>query len=1695
MSRTVITSAAQTSIDTHRLTDVRPVTDADGVHVAYSASDAAGFGALTLDGRWVAKGYKTRGPVTSFVRKNLDALLPSAPLATVPVRCPNRACGGTLELTATPSHKCTRGHMTVTDRVWADGWTIDRDPARGTHALSYVWQAGAYAGRIADRAAEDSRTAAEDAERRERTAAERDAAPVPTVADAGCRVGAFVASNRDRGVSGLSVGNVPDTLRVDDLSSLASGRDVTSDVVERVTSWLAGFDHGADRGEVIAVAYEGRPELLRSDVVALLGAAADGAAADEREAGRILARVAGAANRVRVAAAAVASLGDRAPEGAAEDVQSCAESVARRMATVTALVAAREDDWQMYATGTTEAAEDVAREALAIAAECDAEAAARGVDGLPVEWVQTQKSGKGGVAEKWTVTVAGRWTFQAEHTRYGGFKAYAGADLVAHSASRDAFLEKLTEHVRPRAELHAAAAVAVRDGVSVKRGDHGSAYESAADAERRADMVKTLNGRMWERRDWTSKTPRPFGPAEFAVGDYVAWDCDGVSYVGQVWAHHVTRIPGYDVRDVSAVVVVSEDGVTVPGRAVPMTSHKPRGGERRTSVMGVKARSLAWNADRQLDLFADPSADAVADVTDAVRTGYGQRVRLVEDGACPGQHCPNGREWEGPRYSVEGRPARCAQCTAAHSSMPVSALPVPDAEDDADALTPEREAAEERPADADTTAPVNVAQAPVQRLPWDLRAPAPKFVHTVCERAAHAGWDVTRQSEYDGERITVKLQADTDAGRWSFELVWRITRGRYAASAADSLATWADGRTGPRGGYVRPTVGEVLDVIQGNPARSAGTSVPDAAPVRPDASAPVAVEYPEKAAEHALTPTHAHDRNQEKAAADVPLTPEHNPTEEEISSMTAQQDTTAPRTTAEALGLADGEAFHGYAGRFDGDYDITLASGERYVFRTPGFDRKTFSVRHMPDQDRETDTVSVAYVERYAEIMPAIRKHAAKNDPTGGRTPMGTLPSAWCDALNQVIRGGVYRSERGSWFADGVRGGNAHVRSQRAASAVLALGLVVLGDADDRGRRYARLSPLGVERLDKYKQEVPEEARQAAYAGAQPDAPEAVPVAAAVVHKTRTSEGSSEVADGDGTKWAWMANAWCSCGWTGTDTDRAIVRRMAKNHREDPERFPAAPKAAPVQGRTVTHPGADAVAARLRAEEEAPKAETPAPVADAAPVAVGGLYVGKPVTVGGRPGRIRSMDLDGTVRVAWDGDQGTAKVARTDLDGPTAEGDALRESAAEDRAKAHRSYEEHDTDGAVSQWGWGITSQRDDLAARIADAGGRWEFPALFDVAGNLLRAREFEGRFGWSWRIEGADGEVSWFRPSKARDEEKARANNAKKGFRIGRVLAPAKAVTVGSGKGLAGAMSVQVIVVRADDGYSTDVEIVHDGSAPVAPAAPAPVPVPAPASVAVPAPAPVVAPVEPVQGDDMTASKWRRSEAAGVVVRTVDYAGRSFEVERWKDAAGLRWHMAYADGVALAPVRGWGAAQESIRAHVAGSPAAAPAVAQAPVQPLPAPVVAPAPAEVPAAREPLALEAAAVAELEAEIRALPAGARLELPPAPVRALPRAERPALPRGGSGEADDYAARLLAEWAEEDAAAHEAWAWHWARDARQAAEDGRAAAEDAESLALQVTAYLALLDGDADAAGAQWLDTARVAGDAAAEAFAGNLSAV
>lgn len=142
-----------------------------------------------------------------------------------------------------------------------------------------------------------------------------------------------------------------------------------------------------------------------------------------------------------------------------------------------------------------------------------------------------------------------------------------------------------------------------------------------------------------------------------------------------------------------------------------------------------------------------------------------------------------------------------------------------------------------------------------------------------------------------------------------------------------------------------------------------------------------------------------------------------------------------------------------------------------------------------------------------------------------------------------------------------------------------------------------------------------------------------------------------------------------------------------------------------------------------------------------------------------------------------------------------AKANSYREQAKASRQRSYDSFERSDTDGFMSQWASNITAEELEMKAELVEMGGVIETDALFDLAGNLILAKEIETTFGWAWMIldpENPRGKaIGWFHRSKAKSPATRRKNEAAKGYYVGRVKAKAYVKIIASGSGMSGAAS----------------------------------------------------------------------------------------------------------------------------------------------------------------------------------------------------------------------------------------------------------------------------------------------------------------
>lgn len=118
------------------------------------------------------------------------------------------------------------------------------------------------------------------------------------------------------------------------------------------------------------------------------------------------------------------------------------------------------------------------------------------------------------------------------------------------------------------------------------------------------------------------------------------------------------------------------------------------------------------------------------------------------------------------------------------------------------------------------------------------------------------------------------------------------------------------------------------------------------------------------------------------------------------------------------------------------------------------------------------------------------------------------------------------------------------------------------------------------------------------------------------------------------------------------------------------------------------------------------------------------------------------------------------------------------------------------------------------LIEHLESTDGKAEFPALFDLTGNLIAARlvAVNKRSGFSWTVLKDDNPdsaiIEWFNASNAKNHHVARRHDAAHGYYVGSVLANATVSLVGSAT-----HSLHAAIVRADGGFSRHVDIIDNG------------------------------------------------------------------------------------------------------------------------------------------------------------------------------------------------------------------------------------------------------------------------------------------
>lgn len=140
-----------------------------------------------------------------------------------------------------------------------------------------------------------------------------------------------------------------------------------------------------------------------------------------------------------------------------------------------------------------------------------------------------------------------------------------------------------------------------------------------------------------------------------------------------------------------------------------------------------------------------------------------------------------------------------------------------------------------------------------------------------------------------------------------------------------------------------------------------------------------------------------------------------------------------------------------------------------------------------------------------------------------------------------------------------------------------------------------------------------------------------------------------------------------------------------------------------------------------------------------------------------------------------------------------------RAFAATAEGQALASFDRCDTDGFLSQWASRLSAQKHRAQAALIDDGGTIETLAVFTLDGQIASAHQGFGQYGEYWVLNDAAAEVygkRFFSPSKARPGVAYR-NDRAKGFVFGFIRVAAYVKVAGSGTGLGGLYSAQVVTL----------------------------------------------------------------------------------------------------------------------------------------------------------------------------------------------------------------------------------------------------------------------------------------------------------
>jgi hypothetical protein len=134
------------------------------------------------------------------------------------------------------------------------------------------------------------------------------------------------------------------------------------------------------------------------------------------------------------------------------------------------------------------------------------------------------------------------------------------------------------------------------------------------------------------------------------------------------------------------------------------------------------------------------------------------------------------------------------------------------------------------------------------------------------------------------------------------------------------------------------------------------------------------------------------------------------------------------------------------------------------------------------------------------------------------------------------------------------------------------------------------------------------------------------------------------------------------------------------------------------------------------------------------------------------------------------------------------------------RKAREESFRRCDTDGFLTQYFDGISSDEERLRAKLLAHGGFDTFPTLFDRhTGEQVRAKLIEGEWGWSWAFLDDGGRRTGRYIPDSRQSKRCKL--WKQGFVVLGAWHPARATITGVGTGLSGQAWATTVKCELDE------------------------------------------------------------------------------------------------------------------------------------------------------------------------------------------------------------------------------------------------------------------------------------------------------